>query len=146
MENNHRLEKDIILICKNRYNNEKYKSDLEAFRAYYHKYYGCKDFEPERKFIVNLFLKPTVRYILETRIYDKNIIYSFINTGLFDYSYEEKLYLKDGFSEFYDVLYYRLIKWICLLSLKEKRGYDWKYIDIDFSEYPLDDENWEGVI
>lgn len=147
MKNNHKKEKDIILICKGRYNN-KYKSELEAFRAYYHKHYsGMEDFEPERGFIVNLFLKPTIQYILETRKYDKNIIYSFINNGLFDYSFREKYFFKDGFSDFYDVLYYRMLKWICLLDMKRKiNDEDWEYIDIDFSEYPLDDENWEGVI
>lgn len=148
MKNNHKKEKDIILICKGRYNHEKYKSELEAFRAYYHKHYsGMEDFEPERGFIVNLFLKPTIQYILETRKYDKNIIYSFINNGLFDYSFREKYFFKDGFSDFYDVLYYRMLKWICLLDMKRKiNDEDWEYIDIDFSEYPLDDEKWEGVI
>lgn len=139
MENNHRLEKDIILICKGRYNHKKYKSQLEAFKAYYHKYYGCDDIEPNRGFIVNLFFKPTIQYILKKR----NNIYNFINYGLFSESCMEKRFLnKDGYTEFYDVLYYRLITWICLLSIKENG----EYIDIDFSKYPLDDENWEGVI
>lgn len=139
MKNNHRLEKDIILICKGRYNHEKHKNILEAFRVYYHKYYGCEDIEPNRGFIANLFFKPTVQYILETR----NNIYSFINLGLFKESCREDIFLsKNGHKEFYDILFYRLATWICLLAIKENG----EYIDIDFSEYPLNDENWKGVI
>lgn len=124
------------------------ESELEAFRAYYHKHYGCEYFEPNRGFIINLFFRPIVQYILEIR----DNIYDFINLGLFDESFQERLIQKrimlndennnNYCLDFYDALYYRLCKWICLLSIRENG----EYIDIDFSEYPLDDENWEGVI
>lgn len=135
MEERHKLEKDIILLCKHHYDTLKYKTLLDAFNAYYHKYYGCEDIQMDYKFAVNLFLKPTIEYFLtETRIR------SFICNGLFEESYYEKRPLNStGCTEFYEVLYRRLTTWICLQRVKEqnKETGEWEWA-IDFSDYEED--------
>lgn len=137
-----KLCKDILLICKHRYNTEKYKKTLEAFQAYYLKHYGCEDVVVDYKLVVQLFLKPCVIYFLTP---DK--INHFLNLGLFDESFQERRLLnQSGCSEFYEVLYFRLMKWLCLLPVREqdeKTG-EWKTI-INFSEYHLDDDKWSII-
>lgn len=51
---------DILVICKGWYNKQLYKNELEAFNAYYHKYYGCEDITMDKGFAENLFLRPLV--------------------------------------------------------------------------------------
>ena len=41
---------DILLICKGWYNKTLYHNTLEAFNAYYHKYYGCEDIAMDKAF------------------------------------------------------------------------------------------------
>lgn len=126
------LPKDIILLCKKHYNSEKFKTLLEAFNAYYHKYYGYEDVQIDYKLAVNLFLEPTIEFLLsECRIK------SFIYNGLFEEScHEKRLFNADGCTEFYEVLYYRLTKWICLQKVKEKNNETgtWEWF-IDLSDY-----------
>ena len=55
---------DIILICKGWYQ-KKYNSILEAFNAYYHKYYGCENVKMDKKFALNLFLIDAYTYVDE---------------------------------------------------------------------------------
>lgn len=133
--NQDKLPKDIILLCKKHYNTEKFKTLLEAFNAYYHKYYGCEDIQMDYKFAVNLFLRPTIEFLLTS-----DRIRSFINNGLFDESSFEKRPLNStGCTEFYEVLYRRLTTWICLQSVKEKNKEtdEWEWV-IDFSDYKED--------
>lgn len=144
MENNHRLEKDIILICKGRYNKEKYKTFEDAFTAYYKKYYDeFKKDNLSESDILYIFIKPTLKlnYILNKN----NQNYGFINK-LFDLSMYEKLIqyrLKENEDmSFNHILYNRITEYISELRTKEEDG----TIIFDFSEYPLDDKYWEGVI
>lgn len=70
---------DILVISKGWYNKQLYKNPLEAFNAYYHKYYGCEDIAMDKAFAENLFLRPVVleairrqpvlaRYIFEPHV------------------------------------------------------------------------------
>lgn len=142
MENNHRLEKDIILICKGRYNKEKYKTLEDAFTAYYKKYYDeFKENNLSESDILYIFIKPALNYILDKN----NQNYGFINK-LFDLSMHEKLIQyrlkEDEDMSINHILYNRITEYISELRTKEEDG----TIIFDFSEYPLDDEDWKGVI
>ncbi len=59
-----KLCKDIICLCKKRYNTEKYHTLLEALNAYYHQEYGNEDVEMDYKFANFLFIKPTILYCI----------------------------------------------------------------------------------
>ena len=58
---------DILMICKGWYNKTLYDSPLEAFNAYYHKYYGCEDITMDKSFAVYLFLKPLALKAIEIK-------------------------------------------------------------------------------
>lgn len=138
-----KLAKDILLICKGRYNSEVYKDVLEAFNGYYHKHYGCYDITMDYRFAVELFIKPTIEYFLTP-----DRILGFLNNGLFYESINEKLARNPCVrADFYETLYNRLIGWLSMLDVR-KLDYEthvYKEI-IDLSHYPLDDEVWCGVI
>lgn len=130
--NQDNLPKDIILLCKKHYNTEKFKTLLDALNAYYHKHYGCEEIQMDYKFAVNLFLKPTIEFLL-----NEDRIRSFMYNGLFEESCNEKsLFNVDGCTDFYEVLYHRLTSWICLQKVKKKNGEtgEWRWI-IDLSDY-----------
>ncbi len=138
------LAKDILLICKHRFNTEKYKTIIEALNAYYHKWYGCEDIVMDCRFAVHLFIRPTVEYFLT-----KDRVNNFLNQGLFCETYAERCTLdqENKSLDFYEVLYYRMITWLCLLNVSQLND-DTGQCDqlIDLSSYPLHDDNWEGVI
>lgn len=56
---------DIIMICKQHYDTSKYKTTLDALKAYYNEYYGRKNMQLSEEFIFNIFLKPTVLEIIK---------------------------------------------------------------------------------
>ena len=58
---------DILLICKGWYNKTLYHNTLEAFNAYYHKYYGCEDIIMDKAFAEYLFLRPLALYAIEAK-------------------------------------------------------------------------------
>ena len=100
---------DILMICKGWYNKTLYDSPLEAFNAYYHKYYGCEDITMDKSFATHLFLKPLVLKAIEIKptlaIYIFEPTYSVISN-------------KEQFSEF---MYDRLIG---LAQMIEKGMFD----------------------
>lgn len=110
---------DILLIVKGWYNKQLYKNELEAFNAYYHKYYGCENITMDKAFANYLFLQPLVleaikikpilaRYIFEPRysilsnkesftevIYDRLMgLIQMIEHGMFDLSEYEDMFEK----------------------------------------------------
>ena len=95
-------EKDILLICKNWYNKELYKSKLDAFNAYYHKYYGNEDIEMSKAFALNLFLEPT---IIEMSKLDHSIV-----NKLYEESFAERYNGEVVLTSFVDVMYERSIQ------------------------------------
>ena len=128
------LGKDILLICKGYYNKEKYKSVLEAFNAYYHTEYLCEDITMDEGFAIQLFLKPCVKEFLKEREVNwfcENYLFkvSMHEIGL---SHDRMLRKKEVKEMSFDeVLYYRLISWLCCLQVKD---YNNEWI-IDLSDY-----------
>lgn len=111
---------DVLLISKGWYNKQLYKNPLEAFNAYYHKYYGCEDITMDKAFAEYLFLRPVAlkaievkprlaRYIFESicikdnenkqsfseNMYDRLMgLICMIETGVFDLSEYEEMFEK----------------------------------------------------
>ena len=110
------LEKDILLIAKGWYDEDKYSNILEAFNAYYHKEYGCEDITMDKGFALELFLKPT---IIEMNKYCPSIIRDLFSSSFREY---DQLYSKD----FTNIMYDR-----CLLALSKlaTKGV------VDFTDY-----------
>ena len=56
---------DIIMICKQHYDTSKYKTTLEALKAYYNEYYGKEDMVLTTEFIFNVLIKPVALEIIK---------------------------------------------------------------------------------
>ena len=110
---------DILMICKGWYNKTLCDSPLEAFNAYYHKYYGCEDITIDKSFAIYLFLKPLVLKAIEIKptlaIYIFEPTYSAISS-------------KEQFSE---VMYDRLMG---LVQMIEKGMFDLSEYDEIFAK------------
>ena len=104
---------DILMICKGWYNKTLYDSPLDAFNAYYHKYYGCEDITMDKSFAIHLFLKPLVLKAIE------------IKPTLAMYIFEPTYSAISSKEQFSEVMYDRLIG----LAKKIEKGM------IDLSEY-----------
>lgn len=104
------METDILLICKNWYNREKYKYDMyNAFKAYYEAYYNDSDVPFSKELCLQMFLKPTIVKFAD--IAPKTTI-----NKLLCQSYAEDVMLLDGEHLTYeDKMYERCI--ICLRDL-----------------------------
>ena len=100
-----KLCKDIIMICKWRYDVDKYPTLLSAFDAYYHKHYsGCDDIQMTYKFAIKLFLYPAAMALLNSdRVYD------FLKNIMLYESYAETF---NHTTDFNHVLFERLALWI----------------------------------
>ena len=122
-----KLCKEIILLCKGKYDPVKYPTLLDALNAYYHQEYRCEDIEIDYGFANFLFIKPTLLYCLS-----QNNISSFLNNGLFGETYEE---MNNHLTDFNEVLFFRMVKWICILKIRYQDDFGrWHWI-IDLSEY-----------
>lgn len=101
-----KLIKDTVMICKWRYNIDKYPTLLSAFEAYYHKYnLECNDTQMTYELAVKQFLYPAAMTLLkkESRISD------FLKKIMLDKSYAETY---SHATEFNHVLFERLALWI----------------------------------
>ena len=56
---------DIIMICKQHYDTSKYKTTLDALKAYYNEYYGKENMVLTTQFIFNVLIKPVVLEIIK---------------------------------------------------------------------------------
>ena len=101
------LENDILLICKGWYS-EQYKNVLEAFNAYYHREYGFEDIIMDRRFALELFLKPT---IIEMSKYSSSIVYNLFSPVCAEIS-------KDYSTDFTNVMYDRCLSSIIKMPSK----------------------------
>lgn len=100
-----KLCKDIIMICKWRYDMDKYPTLLSAFDAYYHKHYsGCDDIQMTHEFAIKLFLYPAAMALLNS-----NKVYDFLKNIILDKSYAETF---NHTTDFNHVLFERLALWI----------------------------------
>ena len=127
-----KLCKDIIMLCKIRYNTTKYPILLSVFDAYYHKHYsGCDDIKMTYAFANRLFLYPTVLAFLN----DENIQTCLQNIVL-EQTLAERL---NNITDFQQVLFERMSTWIMLQSVKEiDDDGNWYWI-IDLSMYGDED-------
>jgi len=125
-------EKDILLLCKKHYNVEKYKTLEEALDAYYRKEYGVskKDLPVlTYEFMCYLWMFPCIKAFLTEDKIPLFLQYIFNEKCC----YEVGLSNHNGCTEFYDVLFHRIVKWLCLLQVKESG----KWI-VDLSDYEGD--------
>ena len=95
---------DIMLICKDWYNKEKYHSVLEALNGYYHKYYGRENIIMDKAFAEYLFLRPLVLTTIE------------IKPTLARYIFEPIYSPLDNKEPFIDIMYNRLIGLIQMID------------------------------
>lgn len=95
---------DIMLICKDWYNKEKYHSVLEALNGYYHKYYGHENIIMDKAFAEYLFLRPLVLTAIE------------IKPTLARYIFEPIYSPLDNKEPFIDIMYNRLIGLIQMID------------------------------
>ena len=100
---------DILLICKGWYNKTIYNNTLEAFNAYYHKYYGCEDIVMDKAFAEYLFLRPLALKAIE------------IKPALARYIFEPTYSIINNKEVFSEVMYDRLIG---LIQMTEKGMFD----------------------
>lgn len=122
-------EKDILMICKGHYKNE--HENLEsALDAYYRKHYCVpKEQIPtlSYKFMLSLWFYNCIEAFLQP-----DTIRSFLLRVIKEEAFAEKRFLNEnGCTEFYEVLYHRIVTWLILLDVKDKNG-NWK---IDLSDY-----------
>ena len=127
-----KLCKDIIMLCKIRFDITRYASLLCVFDAYYHKFYsGCDDIKMTYAFANRLFLYPTVLAFLN----DENIQTCLQNIVL-EQTSAERL---NNITDFQQVLFERMSTWIMLQSVKEiDDDGNWYWI-IDLSMYGDED-------
>lgn len=122
-----KLSKEIFLICKGRYNYEKYGSVFNAMNKYYHKHY-CDDIDITYKLANQIFLFPMVEWILENHRDNKlhSFLYHIFNNNLFwngECNYDENLFKK-------------ILSWVVMIDVKhyneETDKYEWI---IDLSDF-----------
>lgn len=122
-----KLSKEIFLICKGRYNYEKYGSVFNAMNEYYHKYY-CDDIDITYKLANQIFLFPMVEWILENHRDNKlhSFLYHIFNNNSFlnrECNYDEGLFKK-------------ILNWVVVIDVKhyneETDEYEWI---IDLSDF-----------
>lgn len=127
-----KLCKDIIMLCKIRYDTTKYPNLLSVFDAYYHKHYsGCDDIKMTYAFANRLFLYPAVLAFIN----NENIQTCLQNIVL-EQTSAERL---NNITDFQQVLFERMSTWIMLQSVKEiDDDGNWYWI-IDLSIYGDED-------
>ena len=125
-------ENDILMICKGHYDQEKHKTLEEALDAYYRKHYCIsKEKIPflTHRFMLHLWFNRCVEVFLTP-----DRIMGFVKNVIVEEAYQEKRWLnEDGCTDFYDVLFHRIVTWLILLDVQDDDG-NW-IIDVsDYSE------------
>lgn len=128
-------EKDILMICKGHYDKEMHKNLEEALDAYYREHYNVsKESLPElsHKFIYNLWLKECVRTFLtpEKKAEFHHYVINEESLAEMDF-HDNNIFGNEPAKDFYDVMYYRIIRWLTLMQVIDKHGKDL----IDLSDY-----------
>ena len=127
--------KDIILLCKDWYNKEKYPTVLDALKQYYRKNY-CDDMEDHlnERFILRVVLIEAMREIAN-KYPDR--LFGFVN-GYFTYG--EMLFMPDETNNDYDYqMFYRIVNFLARLQMRGDER-----MEIDTDEYFYDDYDDES--
>lgn len=95
---------DVLLIAKGWYNKKLYKNPLEAFNAYYHKYYGCEEITMDKAFAEYLFLRPVTLKAIEAK------------PALARYIFEPQFSGLDNKEPFSEIMYDRLMELIQMIE------------------------------
>lgn len=123
-------EKDILMIVKGHYNHNKYKSLEKALDGYYRKHYGISKKELpvlSHRFMLTLWFNDCVKEFLIPET-----IQSFWRYVIQEKTFKEKYWFNENdCTEFYEVLYHRIVKWLHLLKVRDDDG---NYL-IDLSDY-----------
>lgn len=133
--------KDIILLCKRRYDREKYPSILEALKEYYRKnyIYGSHDMDDQlnERFILRVILVEVMREI--ARDYPDRLTF-FINGYLV---HGQILFgIPDESNMDYDYqMFYRIVNFLSSLRMRGEG-----FINIDTSEYFYETEDEDGYL
>lgn len=118
------------MICKGHYNQDKYENLESALDAYYREHYGVsKEHIPvlSYKFMLQLWFYRCIEEFLKP-----DTMRSFLYYVIIEENFAEKRFLNEnGCTEFYEVLYHRIVTWLTLLDVKNDDG-NWK---IDLSDY-----------
>lgn len=123
-------EHDVFWICRGHYDHNKYKSEKAALEEYYYRHYSYPGEKREMTYemIIVVFFKYTVEKILNA-----SNLKGFLFNGLFERSYMEfHLDPKKNVSDFYEVLYYRILKWFNEIPVYDTKNEEWL---IDVHEY-----------
>lgn len=115
------LEKDVLLICKNWYNQTLYKSCFEALEAYYKKYYNT-NVEFTKKLCIESLLRPTLLHF--SNVNPNYIIYTLLSESF------TEMYLLDNNENitYEDRLCIRILDTLMEMSVKEIDLSDYKEI------------------
>lgn len=99
---NEKTMKEIMLICKGWYNEDKYTSVLEALNAYYHKNY-CNDVM-DKELALSLFLQPLATEAIKRK------------PELVSYLFKNSFGVTENAEPFVDVLYKRMLTLIRMID------------------------------
>ena len=132
-------EHDVFWICRGHYDHGKYASEKMALEEYYYRHYSYPGEKQELPFyfLVSVFMAPAVQ-----KIVNAGNLRSFLHNGIFERSYMEyNLNPAKKPTDFYEVLYYRILKWFNDIPV---RDFDTKEYLIDVREYSRKDRLFDG--
>jgi hypothetical protein len=129
-----------MLLCKGRYDDDKYTTLKEALIAYYHKYYGNEDYTPDYDFINKILLKQALQELLTDR-FNGLFISCLFETDVADIWKFDIKHMMGIDLKYEEELYFRLTKFLRNLQINNGDG----IVYIDTSAYWLKDENGKEI-
>lgn len=134
-------EKDILMLCKEHYDHDKYKTLEEAMLAYYNKHYRYEENKADAisyKFIVTLWINACIKTFLNPETQNSYLLYVVNQESIHERNLRDS---KDAV-DYYEAFFYRAVTWLCLLDVRDK---DKNWI-IDLSDYFNADNECENII
>jgi hypothetical protein len=130
--------KDIMLLCKGWYNQEKYETTKDALNEYYYKNYGNEDIIGDYDAINQILLKPAIQELLTER-FQRLFISCMFETDVIDYWKFDIKHMNVIRLDYEEELYYRMTKFLRALQTNNGDG----NIYIDTSDYWLKENGLE---
>lgn len=115
-------EHDIFWICRGHYNHGIYPSEKAALEEYYYRHYSYPGTKQELPFyfLVGVLLAPAVQ-----KIVNAENLRSFLRHGIFERSWMEYNFNETKPTDFYEVLYYRILKWFNEIPVYDSANKCW---------------------